>query len=81
MQADGHSAAYLEEANADLRGQFHAIISLCFVPPNDVPDALALLEQCVDDELDGVVHHLDRYYVNGRRRGRGRQLPRYRVEQ
>ena len=81
MQADGQSAAYLEEENDDLRSQFHAIISLCFVPPNDVPDTLALLDQSVDDPLDGVLHHLDRYYVNGRRRGRGRQQPRYRVEQ
>ena len=64
-----------------MRSQFHAIISLCFVPSNDVPDALSLLEQYVDDDLDGVVHHLDRNYVNGRRRGRGRQNPRYRVEQ
>ena len=77
LQESGHASAYLEEDNTELRLQFHAIISICFVPPDDVPEAFRLLQENCLDELDEVINHIEDYYVLGRRRGRGRRPPRY----
>ena len=77
LQQSGHSAEYRQEANIDLRVQFHAVLSICFVPSQDVPEALALLQESCEDELDEVLDLLADYYVMGRRRGRGHRAPRY----
>ena len=77
MQASGHAGEYLLEENFELRDQFHAIISLCFVPPDDVPIAFALLHDYCLDELDDVVILLEDHYVLGRRWGRSTRSSRY----
>ena len=66
----------MAEENSELREQFHALLSLAFVPPEDVLDAFVLISQHCVDELDEVMDHLEDYYVRGRRRGRGRRQPR-----
>lgn len=69
-----------KEDNNELRNQFHGIISLCFVPPEDGIQTFRLLQQSCSDELDEVATHLENTYILGRRRGRGRQRPRYPIE-
>ena len=39
LQEAGHSVAYMNEENSELREQFHALISLSHVPPDDVQSA------------------------------------------
>ena len=69
----------MQEQNEVLRVQFHALLSLCYVPPDDVPDVFRLIAESCVDELDEVVDHLENYYVLGRRRGRGRSPPRFQI--
>ena len=80
LQQTGHSDEYLQEENSELREQFHAFISLCFVPPEDVIETFLLAQQNCLDQLDEVAAHLENTYILGRRRGRGRQRPRYPLE-
>ena len=79
LQESRHSAAYLQEENVVLRTQFHAILNLCFVPPDDVGEVFLLIHDSCEDELDEVLDHLEVNYVLGRRRGRGRQQPRFAI--
>ena len=80
LQESGQSSEYMQAENEVLRMQFHSILSLCFVPPLDVPEVFRILEENCEDELDEVLNHLESYYVLGRRRGRGRRQPRYQME-
>ena len=80
LQSSGASAAYMQDDNTVLREQFHAILSLCYVPPCDVPLAFDILANGCEEELDEVCDHIEDYYVRGRSRGRGRQRPRYAIE-
>ena len=75
LQEAGHSVAYMNQENSELREQFHALISLSHVPPDDVLSAYDLISDNCLDELDVVINHLDEYYVRSRRRGRGRRQP------
>ena len=70
----------MQDDNTVLREQFHAMLSLCYIPPCDVPLACNLLANGCEEELEEVVDHIEDYYVLGRLRGRGRQRPRYAIE-
>ena len=70
----------MQEENGILREQFHAILSICYVPPQDVQPAFSYIEDSCDVRLDGVLNHLEDYYILGRRRGRGHRPPRYAIE-
>ena len=76
LQSSGHVAEYMLEENTEIRMQFHAILSICFVPTLDVPEVFGVLSESCVEELDEVIDHLEVYYIFGRRRGRGRQRPR-----
>ena len=80
LQASGHAAEYMLEENTEIRMQFHALLSICFVPPQDVPEVFGLIAESCEEVLDDVIDHLEVYYVLGRRRGRGRQRPRYPID-
>ena len=69
----------MQEGSEVLRNQFHAFLSLCFVPPDDVPAAFLLLRDNCEDELDDVATHLENNYVLGRRWGRGRRAPMFAI--
>lgn len=76
----GVSRKYQQSENEELRNQFHAILGLAFVPPQDVPSAFdSLQEHCLED-LQDVLQLLEIYYVLGKRRGRGRQPPIFKIE-
>ena len=73
LQEAGHSAAYMNEENSELREQFISLISLSHVPPDDVLFAFDLISDSCQDELGTVINHLEEYYLRGRRRARGRR--------
>ena len=76
-QASEVATAYLDEANVELRSHFHCILGLAFLPLEDVPAGLEKLRGVVDERLDDVIDHVEKNYVLGRIRGRGRTAPRY----
>ena len=61
LQNSGISAEYMQEENDLLREQFHALLSICYVPPEDVPLACNLLQNSCEDQLDEVINHLEDY--------------------
>ena len=71
------ATGYLDEANVELRSHFHCILGLAFLPLEDVPADLEKLRGVVDERLDDVIDHVEKNYVLGRIRGRGRTAPRY----
>ena len=52
----------MNEKNSELREQFHGLISLSHVPPDDVLSAFGLISDNCLDELDAVINHLGEYY-------------------
>ena len=79
-QTCGIAAAYGNENELELRAQFHACLSLAFVPPEHVQAAFTDLWNVTDERLDDIFHLLEDYYIVGRRRGRGRSAPRYPIQ-
>ena len=77
LQEAGLQGRYNADGNEELRHHFHAILGLPFVPIPDVRRAFDILKRKVDPGLAPVLELLENYYVLGRRRGRGRQPPRF----
>lgn len=76
----GVGNAYRQADEDNLRCQFHALLGLAFVPPEHVARAFDDLQTACDDILEDVLDLLEKYYVLGKRRGRGRRPPRYPIE-
>ena len=79
-QATGIAEQYAREDNEDIRSQFHCCLALAFVPAEEVRDAFLDLREAADQQLDALLDHIEDYYVMGRRRGRGRQAPRFSID-
>ena len=61
-------------------GNSFMLLSICYVPPQDVQAAFSYIEDSCDVRLDGALNHLEDYYILGRRQGRGHRPPRYAIE-
>lgn len=79
-QASGLASIYKQKEGEGIRAQFHACLALAFVPPLHVPNIFLALRVHTDETLDDLLDYIEDYYVLGRRRGKGRQRPRYPVE-
>ena len=57
--------------------QFHACLSLVFVPSRHVQAAYIDVWNVTDERLYDILHLLEDYCIMGHQRGRGRATPRY----
>ena len=65
-QACGIAAEYGNENESELRAQFHACLSLAFVPSEHVQAAFLDLWSAADERLHDILHLLEDYYIMGR---------------
>ncbi|KAJ4437505.1 hypothetical protein ANN_17650 [Periplaneta americana] len=72
---EGLVQQYNVEENSELRALFHSLVSLAFVPVENVHEAFDQLQETVEGDLIQVFDFLEDNYIKGRRRGRGRQQP------
>ncbi|KAJ4451099.1 hypothetical protein ANN_02538 [Periplaneta americana] len=63
------------QENVNLRSTFHSLITIAFVPEEDVVSAFELLRDTIPDNLVNLFDYVEHNYARGRRRGRGRQVP------
>ncbi len=73
LQASGLQRAYNKESMT-LRDDFHHIIALAFILPEDVPDTCDDLCKTADDQLQPVLQWMNNYYVHGQTIGK-RKIP------
>ena len=77
LQSEGLAGEYRQEENEDFRAYFHSLISLAFLPKEDIFEAFDQLQELMPDELTPIADYLEDNYLRGRRRGRGRQRPQF----
>lgn len=68
----GLAVAYRDEANEQMRTDFHALQALAFVPVDDVEEAFDSLAAVSDPLLRAVFDHVEDNYLRGRLQARRR---------
>ena len=79
-KAQNSGIAPLYATDEEIRTQFHSVLGLPFVPEDHVVNAFMDLRENSRAEMDDILDLIEDYYVLGRRRGRGRQAPRYPIQ-
>ena len=79
MQESGLQVAYANSDDRDLKDGVHMLLSLAFVPVEDVEAAFDGLQDDLVEELDAVTDYFEEYYIKGRcpraRRARAARPP------
>lgn len=76
IQAEGLQEAYNDHSNRELKMYTHMMLSLAFVPPNDVKTTFQILSDHTPEELLPVLDYFGENYVLGRpARGSRRAIP------
>ena len=79
-KAQNSGIATLYSTDEAIRTQFHSVLGLAFIPEDHVVNAFLELRENSRAEMDDILDLVEDYYILGRRRGRGRQTPRYPIE-
>ena len=79
-KAQNSGIATLYSTDEAIRTQFHSVLGLAFIPEDHVVNAFLELKENSRAEMDDILDLVEDYYILGRRRGRGRQTPRYPIE-
>lgn len=75
VQELGLQAAYINPENRELKIAVHCMLSVAFVPPDDVEEVFDALAETLPDNLQDLADYFERVYIKGIRRRRGRRTP------